>query len=176
MNILLRRLYADGFKQLDKAEIGFPESGSILIEGHNEAGKSSLFEAIFFALYGRTLAPGGTLDELKGYNAEHLRVELDFTIDGRPFRVDRRYGSQRRAVLSCTDADGLPEREIGTLNAVKARLEAELRLSATSLLNTCFVEQKNLERLETGTTKAERQQTINELLNLNAFNALGEQF
>ncbi len=51
-------LKAKGFKQLDIDKLTFPEMGSILIVGKNESGKSTLFEAIFFALFGRGLVVG----------------------------------------------------------------------------------------------------------------------
>ncbi|MFN3698732.1 MAG: AAA family ATPase, partial [Dictyoglomus sp.] len=44
--IKLVRLELINFKQYQKAEIDFPEQGKILIKGKNEAGKSSIFEAI----------------------------------------------------------------------------------------------------------------------------------
>ena len=53
--ILLHRLRTHFFKQLAQVSIEFPERGTVLIEGLNEAGKSSLFEAVFFAL--ELLAP-----------------------------------------------------------------------------------------------------------------------
>ncbi len=54
--IRLKRLYANDFKQLRQVELNFPDAGRILVQGKNEAGKSTLFEAIFFALFGQALA------------------------------------------------------------------------------------------------------------------------
>ena len=79
--ILLHRLITQNFKQLADVQLTFPERGSILIEGHNEAGKSSLFEAVYFALYGDPLTRVN-IAELKGYGADAMRVELEFSIDG----------------------------------------------------------------------------------------------
>src|SRR5437868_2453540 len=53
--ILLRRLEIRAFKHLRSIDLFFPRQGSVLIEGANESGKSSLFEAIYFALYGASL-------------------------------------------------------------------------------------------------------------------------
>jgi DNA repair protein SbcC/Rad50 len=53
--ILLQHLSVSALKQLREVELWFPAHGTILIEGKNESGKSTLFEAIFFALYGAPL-------------------------------------------------------------------------------------------------------------------------
>ena len=54
--ILLRSLSVPAFKHLRDVELAFPRAGSVLIEGPNESGKSTLFEAIYFALYGAALS------------------------------------------------------------------------------------------------------------------------
>src|SRR5215469_12470930 len=46
--ILLQHLHVHAYKQLREVELWFPRHGSILIGGPNEAGKSSLLEAIYF--------------------------------------------------------------------------------------------------------------------------------
>src|SRR4029079_10525787 len=101
--ILLHRLYAHNFKQLTDVSLKFPQSGTILIEGSNEAGKSSLFEAVFFALYGRALLAERDyqLTDLRHYGTDALHVELDFSISGRPFSLTRRVGKSHTAKLVC---------------------------------------------------------------------------
>ena len=46
--IHIRRLTAHGFKQLEEVDLALPRRGRFLVGGLNEAGKSTLFEAIFF--------------------------------------------------------------------------------------------------------------------------------
>jgi DNA repair exonuclease SbcCD ATPase subunit len=174
--ILLHRLHAHNFKHLRDVTLYFPESGTLLIEGENEAGKSSLFEAVFFALYGKNLIPDQDyrLIDLKNYGAEQLCVELDFSIEGKRFHVERRIGQNQTASLICPAGEG----EIETLRKLKeieARVGEELRLSPNALLNTCFVEQKKLEQLES-LNLADRTRTINELLNLKVFTVMEGEF
>src|SRR5215471_9590118 len=54
--IILRHLKVERFRRLQEIDLNFPQRGSILIQGPNEAGKSTLFESIYFALYGESLA------------------------------------------------------------------------------------------------------------------------
>ena len=173
MNILLHRLQAVNFKQLADVTLHFPPQGTILIEGANEAGKSSLFEAVYFALYGQGLGTG-QLADLRRYEADEMRVELDFSIDGRPFTIARKFVGSHRATLEYQDAQG--ERlSSNSVVAIRRQLQEELRLSAEALLNTCFVEQKRLERLE-DLNPAQRRAAINELLNLRALTDLAAEF
>src|SRR5439155_25724520 len=102
--------------------------------------------------------------DLKSYGADEMRVELDFSIDGQRFSIARRFSKNHTATLVCPVGEG--ETETITRNrAISERLKAEMRLSAEALLNTCFVEQKGLERLESLDPRA-RRETVNELLNL----------
>ena len=174
--ILLHRLTAHNFKQLTDVSLCFPDRGTILIEGANEAGKSSLFEAIFFALYGRGLITDRDfgVTGLRKYGEEELRVELEFSIAGRRFHITRRVGNNHTARLLCPMKDEGTE-TITSISAIRARLGEELRLNADALLNTCFVEQKDLGRLE-DMDGPQRRAAINELLNLRVLTNLEANF
>lgn len=171
----LHRLKLTNFKQIASLDLTFPKQGTILIEGHNEAGKSSLFEAVFFALYGDSLPGGVNNPELKRYGQDSMEVELWFSIHERDFHIARSMKkNQAKALLKCPTPDG-KEETISSLKECNKRLLQELDLTETSLLNTCFVEQKNLEKLES-LSKAERDKTIHELLNIEVFTALADSF
>jgi DNA repair exonuclease SbcCD ATPase subunit len=174
--ILLHRLRTRYFKQLADVSLQFPDKGTVLIEGLNEAGKSSLFEAVFFALYGQPLLSDRdyAIRDLKSYGAEKMDVELDFSIDGRPFALSRSVGTNHTAVLTCPPVDGEAE-TLRTLSTIRDRLREEMRLSADALLNTCFVEQKGLERLESLNAR-ERRETVNDLLNLRVLTVLEAEY
>ncbi len=53
--IILKHLKAERFRLLREVDLHFPQRGSILIAGPNEAGKSTVIESIYFALYGEPL-------------------------------------------------------------------------------------------------------------------------
>src|SRR5271166_2767511 len=42
---LLRHLYVGALKQVREVDLWFPSQGAVLVEGRNEAGKSTLLEA-----------------------------------------------------------------------------------------------------------------------------------
>ncbi len=169
--IHLKRLYTNNFKQLQEVDLRFPERGRILVQGKNEAGKSTLFEAVFFALFGTALATetgARGLDDLIGYGMEKARVELDVASGDRVFKIARTIVRGKTNVweLDIERAGEIIE-EIRGNTVVNKRLIAELGFDGDALLNTCFVEQKKLEKLE-GLNKAKREESLAKLLNLDA--------
>ena len=175
--IRLERLYVDNFKSLRQVGLCFPAQGSVLIEGLNESGKSTLFEAVYFALYGRPLVSEAGLDSTIRYGAETAIVELALSVDATELLIRRhlRRGRPGRARLLVRYPDGARE-EITRLSAITPRLIAELGgLDGETLLNSCFVEQKKLQRLE-GLDAAARRHALLRLLNLEAFSALEARF
>lgn len=167
--IRLKRLYAHDFKQLQEVELFFPDAGRILVQGKNEAGKSTLFEAIFFALFAQALSTEGgskALDDLISYEQEKARVELDLAVGERLFKITRTLvrAKSNKWELDIVRADGTIETVRGN-KPVNDRLVAELGFDAEALLNTCFVEQKKLEKLE-GMSKTKREESLSKLLNL----------
>src|SRR5436305_11990817 len=70
--IILKHLTVERFRLLRDVNLHFPQRGSILIQGPNEAGKSALLESIYFALYGEPLISSRkirSLDDLILYGA-----------------------------------------------------------------------------------------------------------
>ena len=156
--ILLQHLSVGALKQLREIEIWFPERGCILVEGRNEAGKSTLFEAIFFALYGAPLTgeeSRATLEDLIPHSGIPVELQLSLRAGESILEIHRKLSpstSIRRvaheAHLVVRHPD-LPPEEINGPHAVNTRILQELNgLDADSLRNSCFMEQKGLDRLE----------------------------
>lgn len=173
--IRLKRLYAHNFKQLQEIELKFPDHARILVQGKNEAGKSTLFEAVFFALFGNALATetgARGLDDLIRYDIEKARVELDVQFGTRLLKIARSIVRGKQNVWELDIArDGQIVEEIRGNTVVNKRLVAELGFDGDALLNTCFVEQKKLEKLE-GLSKAKREESLAKLLNLDGLVAI----
>lgn len=174
MRFLLHRLEARNFKQLADVCLTFPSQGTVLIEGANEAGKSTLFEAIYFALYGSGLMDARAIQPLKKYGTDKLYVVLEFSVNGRMFIVQREIRVNQTVELLYYDSEGNPQKMRGS-SAVDKFIAQELDLTAGALRNTCFVEQKDLGRLEE-MRPAARIEAINELLNLDILTSLAEEF
>ena len=165
--ITLRRLAAAQYKGLRALDLCFPERGSVLIEGRNEAGKSTLFDAIHFALYGTPLV--GNIASSIHYGAEDTEVRLGLAVNGSALNIRRRARQtpntlRTEAELEIRQGDELEQ--VRGSAAVTERLKLELGgLTADALLNSCLVAQKQLGRLET-LARSSREEALTVLLNL----------
>ncbi|MBC7329125.1 SMC family ATPase [bacterium] len=165
----LRRLMAEGFKHLRGINLFFPSKGTFLIQGSNEAGKSSLFEAVFFSLFGRPLQARSS-EDLIGYGLQEALVYLEMEIGNEILGIERRIRRGKTNVARLR----IGSEVITTAREVNRRIQEELHLDADTLLNSCFVEQKALEKLE-GMDKSARESAVMKLLNLDRMQAIEEE-
>lgn len=182
--IILKHLTTENFRLLRRIDLHFPQRGSILIQGPNEAGKSTLFESIYFALYGEPLTSEAAgrkstiLDELISYGEKSATVTLTISIGATDLTVTRTLerGKGQKASL-VVHRLGMPDEQPATsLTTINQRIIRELgQIDGEALRNSDLIEQKGLERLErlSGT---EREATLRRLLGLEKFTRLSEQF
>jgi exonuclease SbcC len=176
--IYLRRLAVQNFKQLRDVELVLPPRGRFLVQGKNEAGKSTLFEAVFFALFGQALVAETSarrLDDLIGYGLEKARVELDVAVRDRLLRIARTIVRDKPNLWELDIVQGGQTELVRGNEAVTRRIVQELGFDGDALLNTCFVEQKKLEKLE-GMGRQERERSLMKLLNLETMQRLEDEF
>jgi DNA repair exonuclease SbcCD ATPase subunit len=179
--IILKHLTVERFRLLREINLHFPQRGSILIQGPNEAGKSALLESIYFALYGTSLAANRnkrTLDDLILYGASQASVTLTLSIGATEMTINRMIerGQGQKVTLQVHKL-GMPDEEpITGLATANERIIAELgRMDGETLRNSCFVEQKGLHLLE-NLPGSEREATVRKLLGLEKLLRLTGQF
>jgi exonuclease SbcC len=168
--VVLRHLEARDFKHLD-VDFTFPQ-GILAISGPNESGKSSIFEAVLFAFFGKThKAPMGNKDRLINYDADGLFVRLTFELDGTQYRITRQLFKKRpsQADLHKISAKGdatLLATGVKNVDDEVSSLLNEIKLS--DLLASNVVLQKDLDRL-TQMAKMERRDVINAMMGRDCF-------
>ena len=181
--ILLEALHIRSFKALKAIDLIFPARGSVLVEGWNESGKSSLFEAIIVALYGSPLitddAAGSGRRQAESvitYGQTEAIIQLVVNVNGTRLAIRRTLylAATTRAELVITSPNGNREK-VTNQNNVTQRIQQELGgLTRDALLNSCFVEQKKLGKLEE-LGPAERRASLESLLNLSRLQRLQNQ-
>ena len=85
--MLLKRLKLKNFISYKELDLEFPQ-GSIVFIGENGAGKSSILDAILFALY-KENSRGRGLQDLVKRGERYSRVELVFNVDNKEYKVVR---------------------------------------------------------------------------------------
>jgi len=78
------------FRKICEAELSdLPPEGLIVLVGPNESGKTSIAEAVAFALYGRSVRDDCSAVELIQWGRDRLEVTLSFELRGKRFIVER---------------------------------------------------------------------------------------
>lgn len=143
------------------------EDGVVAVRGNNGAGKSSLLEAICFALYGsRALESGVTLSDVLTTGEDEASVTLDFSHDGTRHKLTRevkRRGGQVSNTKSVLRAGG-PVVADGA-REVSAHVSDLLHMDADAFANCAYIRQGGVTKLIEA-TPSERQAIIDDLLRL----------
>lgn len=92
--ITFDKIIIEGFKSIQNMEFDFHESGVYLIKAPNGTGKSTVFEAIYFTLFGKDMKGENldavlTLPEYRGSDYRGCRVCLDLYKNGNKYTVTR---------------------------------------------------------------------------------------
>jgi exonuclease SbcC len=138
------------------------------LTGDNGAGKSSLLDAITWALWGRARARRD--DELIHLGQDEMQVEFTFELEGNFYRVlrQRKASKRGRSVLDLQiSGDGQDFRAISeaTIRATQAKINTLLRLDYDTFVNSAFLLQGRADEF-TVKTAGERKQILSDILGL----------
>ena len=136
----LNSLRLSNFRQHADTYITF-DSGLTGIIGANGSGKTTILEAIAWALYGQDAARGKkeTIRSLRAGPNAKVKVELDFALGGHRYRVER---GLTHAELYLDDAEAPVA---NSLTGVSDMLRRRLGMSREEFFNTYFTGQKELD-------------------------------
>ncbi|MFX1581718.1 MAG: AAA family ATPase, partial [Promethearchaeota archaeon] len=173
--VVLRQLITKDFKHLD-VDIKFPV-GILAVSGANESGKSSVFEAILFAFFGRThKAPMGQKDRIINYDADQCLVQLYFELENTQYRITRRIHRKRpsHATLHKIGSSGQSTTLATGVKEVDKEISSLLNgITLSDLLASNVVLQKDLDRLAQ-MPKMERRHVINAMMGRECFSRADE--
>jgi exonuclease SbcC len=175
------RLEVEGFTAFREATVvDFEGADLFAFAGPTGAGKSSLIDAMTFALYGsiprldkKAVAP------IISQGLLQARVRLDFTVDGVGYtavRVVRAAGSgatTKEARLERRDADGATETLAGDAKALTAEVETLLGLSFEHFCTCVVLPQGEFAALLHAEPR-KRQDMLLALLDLGLYEAMGQ--
>ena len=170
---MIRSLVLHNFRRHSHTEMRFDEHGQIiLISGNNGSGKTSILEAIQFALYGESRYGKRNLDTLtrRGAELEGMQVELVFELGNDTYRIQRRRDG--RSVTAVLWGNDIPLTE--GPNAVTEAVIRLLGMDSTAFRLAVIAQQKEIDGLAS-LRPAERAAAIRRLLRLDALGAAKEE-
>src|SRR5262249_2356691 len=98
-----QRVKLSGFLSYkDEAEMRFDESPLWMLSGTNGSGKSSIFDAVTFALFGHHRGGSQSAAELINKESNTLAVEFDFTVEKHLYRIKRAVRRQKNDKIAST--------------------------------------------------------------------------
>ena len=162
--MILTKLHLENFKKYTAFDIEFGE-GLVGIVGKNGSGKSTIFEAILFALYGE-FKSRGQKDVVRNANAstkDAVVVELEFEFESAEYKVAREFRGKALSANAKLYKNG----ELTTTGAkeVTYAISKLTRMSKDAFMHTLFASQKELTSLST-LKNEDRKKMIRKLLGL----------
>jgi exonuclease SbcC len=172
-------LQAQNFKKLKISKPLPLSEGIILITGLNESGKSTILDAVLYALFGRVIRPSKmpSNEDIISYGNGEAQVRLEFDIGENRYRVVREVHKTRpnRATLVEVRPNGTTKNLASSVKDVTAEIERLLGgITYDEIVASSVVAQKDLERLIKQRLD-DRRKVINVFLNLESFNKVQDQ-
>ncbi len=163
--MILKSIHLKNFRKFKDSYIEFPD-GVTGVVGLNGVGKSTLFEAVAWALYGPVAARTAT-DQIKREGAapsEPCRIELDFVFDDDDYRVVREMSGKNLQASGSATVNG---KLVATGAEVLSKfIQKQLGMDWKSFYTSIFAKQKELNTLSS-MNPSERRQLILRMLGIN---------
>ena len=162
--MIIENLHLKNFKSHRDTLIEFDTGISIIIGG-NGAGKSSILEAVSFALFKQHTSK--KIEQLITIGQKRMSVSIQFTVQGRTYRVLReRTKTSSKAIMSIKEGGSFQSLVSGDKN-VTTEVQALLDMDGDLFLNAVYVRQGEIADL-IEKTSAEKKQMIGRLLGIDS--------
>ena len=161
--MIIKKIILDNFKSHEHTEIDLA-TGVTTIMGSNGAGKSSIFEAISFALFKQYQSK--KLDDLIRTGAKKMTVMVRFTVNGQTYQVARQRSKSSKATLQVRE-DGEYTNLVTGDTEVTKQIEELLEMDGDLFLNAVYVRQGQIADL-IEKSPAEKKEMIGRLLGIDS--------
>lgn len=174
-------LRIEGLRSFRKqVEIDFGDRDQIAVVGDTGAGKSSILEAMTYALYGKTSFAGQNQD-LMNDTSDKMRVVLRFQVSDQEWEVVRTLRRDGKGQVKPSGArlrllgkDGEPLEVVDQVRPVNERVERMIGLDSDAFLRTVVLPQGRFARLLVEDRPADRSKVLRRLWPTRDLEAVGE--
>lgn len=166
--MIIKNLALKNFRRFRELSLEFPENLQGFL-GNNGAGKSTIIEAIAWALYGSRAARGAK-NEIRSLSASpkaECQVCLVFEVGGVEYKIDRQLRGKNAVAEASIYQHGSQEPLAVQESGVNACVEEIIGLDYRSFFASVFARQKDLAALG-DMRPEERKVAINRLINIEA--------
>lgn len=172
------RVYVENFMSYRQGqELLFDSAPLWVLAGENGAGKSTIFDAITFALYNFHRGGKTNHKDLINHQEDSLAVEFDFLIDDLQYRIRRtvsRRGAATRQISEIIDSRIKPISNTDNDNGFKEWVEHHIGLKENAFTSCILLSQGNSDKLLTA-KPTERFTILKQIIDLSAYERLHEQ-
>jgi len=164
--MIIQRITLQNYRRFARLQLEFPQH-LIGIIGRNGTGKSTLVEAIGWALYGNRMARSdkGEIRSQFAEKSEPCEVELEFSYGGGEYRIVRRLKGKNATIEAAIYRPGSDEPEAVTDRGVNDYVERLLKLDYRSFVASVFAKQRELAALSSMPPE-DRRKSIHRLIDL----------
>ncbi len=105
--MIIQSIHAENFRRYETLTIeNIPERGIITVDGDNEAGKSTISDALCFSLFGRTFFINhNNIHKLIKWNADYCVTTISFRISGKLYSLMRTCDREGSIAAQLLDGD-----------------------------------------------------------------------
>ena len=169
------RVYLENFMSYRQGqELLFDSAPLWVLAGENGAGKSTIFDAITFALYGNCRKVNQT--ELINHQEDNFVIEFDFLIEDKQYRIRRTVsqkgsGSSTRQISKIIDNKIQPISNTDNDTGFKEWIEHHIGLNENAFISCILLTQGNSDKLLTA-KPTERFTILKQIIDLSAYEQL----
>ncbi|MBP7056889.1 SMC family ATPase [Candidatus Gracilibacteria bacterium] len=172
------KLYLKNFLSYGNSgvEIDFSHYKTLLLVGKNGSGKSSILDALLWAIWGKTRT--GTDTDIMHSGSSDMEVRLDFVVNEATYRVIRKRSKKGKGFVSLLELQSLTEPITvltdATISQTQDRINALVGLDYELLISSAFLRQGHAQEF-TQKTPGKRKQMLAAMLGLDRYVVLHEQ-
>jgi len=145
-----------------------PADGAIAIIGENESGKTTIGEAVAFALFGETVKSRATdISQVVSWDAEEAHVSLEIEAAGKGYRIDRKVDKSglHEATLH---AEGDPSPVASDPDGVQRALHDLTGLTFDEFRHSLYLAQAELGLVRRGEGDGDVRRIVHEMVGIGA--------